>query len=111
MRRVIVAAVLVLGLWGWAPKGEQLPLITLKDQTCCLLSFSVEDVDSETVQWMRWPTGYTAWRAGSEVEVRDPIGNVVLRTPGRYRMIPTWPGWAVGEITSCPGCQLGGGPL
>ena len=35
------------------------------------------------VMW--WP-GYSAWRVGSEVEVRDPAGNVVATTGHEYRL-------------------------
>ena len=31
-----------------------------------------------------WPTGYTGWRVGSEVEVRDTSDNVVAVTGHRY---------------------------
>ena len=109
--RLIVASGLVLYLWTWwVPKGEQVPLVIVENQSCCLLSFGVVDVDKETVMSMRWSAGYTAWRNGTEIEIRDPWWNVVLRTPGRYRIIPTWPDWAVGEVARCSTCELGGGP-
>jgi hypothetical protein len=60
---------------------------------------------------LRWPAGYTAWRAGSEVEVRDPDGKVVLTTGGRYWISPTQPDYVVGEVRPCPDRELGGGPL
>jgi len=61
-----------------------------------------------------WPPGYTARRAGSEVEVLDPHGSVVARTGSRYQIegghggenpAPSSP-----AATSCPGspCPLGG---
>jgi hypothetical protein len=37
---------------------------------------------------MRFPTGYTAWRVGSETEVLDPSGNRVVVTGQRYRFYP-----------------------
>jgi hypothetical protein len=117
-----VAATLALALCvlGCGPAGEQVPLVTLEGQACCLLSYAVVDVVAHptdgvialgSVQPLRWRAGYTAWRVGNEVEVRDPGGKVVLRTPGRYRITPTSPDWAVGEIEPCSNCELGGGPL
>ena len=35
-------------------------------------------------QPMYWPTGYTGWRVGSEVEVRDTSDNVVAVTGHTY---------------------------
>jgi hypothetical protein len=116
-RRVAAAtAAIALFVLAWRPTGEQIPLITVEGQTCCWLSYSVVDVVADPtdgkvgVLALRWQTGYTAWRVGSEVEVRDPIGAVVLRTPGRFRIIPTFPDWVVGEIEPCSTCELGGGP-
>lgn len=50
---------------------------------------------------------------GSEVEVRDPTGKVVLTTGGRYWTSPTeyTPDWVVGQVKPCRDCALGGGPL
>jgi hypothetical protein len=105
-----------------SPTGEQVPLITVETQPCCYLLYSVVDVvadprfgtaDKATGEPLRWPAGYSAWRVGTEVEVRDPVGKVVLTTGGRYWMSPTEyeHGWVVGKVRPCPGCQLGGGPL
>jgi hypothetical protein len=119
----LALAVFVLGCGTPAPssiRGEQVPLITLEGQTCCFLSYSVVDVKASstfgtvikgTDMPLRWPAGYTAWRAGSEVEVRDPDGTVVLTTGARYWISPTQPDWVVGEVRLCPECELGGGPL
>jgi hypothetical protein len=68
---------------------------------------------------LRWPTGYTAWRVGSEVEVIDAAGSVVLTTGSRYRLEPTYEldttqdlsTWVVGAVRPCPDCALGGGAL
>jgi hypothetical protein len=109
--RIVVAVALVVGFLAWTPKGEQVRLITLNDQTCCILSYGVVDIDRTTALTMKWMPGYTAWRKEGEIEIRDPVGNVVVKTPGRYRISPTWPDWAVGDIVACPDCGLGGGPL
>lgn len=117
MRRVATTLALALCVLGCGPTGEQVPLTTLEGQTCCLLSYSVVDIVAHptdgkaSVQAMRWPAGYTAWRVGNEIEVRDSGGWVVLTTPGRFRIMPTWPDWAVGEVAPCSTCELGGGPL
>jgi hypothetical protein len=58
---------------------------------------------------MRWPRGFTAWRVGSEVEVRDSRGNRVLITGGRYLFrTSTYTGpWVISDVEPCPGCPLG----
>jgi hypothetical protein len=33
-----------------------------------------------------WPAGYTGWRVGSEVEVRDRTGKAVAVTGRRYQI-------------------------
>jgi hypothetical protein len=63
---------------------------------------------------LTWPRGYTARWAGSEVEVLDPGGKVVLTTGRRYWLSPTsgsYSTFVVGEIRPCPFCELNGGPL
>jgi hypothetical protein len=122
VRRVLAIVVVALGLaWLRQPTGERVPLRTVEGQTCCLLSYSVVDVIADPIsgtpvvtstgQPLTWVAGHTAWRAGTETEVRDALGNVVLRTPGRFWISPTWPDWVVGEIKRCSDCDLGGGPL
>jgi hypothetical protein len=122
VRLVVVLVVVALGLaWLRQPTGEPVPLKTIEGQTCCLLSYSVVDVVADPTSGIpvgkagggefTWPPGYTAWRAGTETEVRDVLGNVVLRTPGRFWISPTWPDCAIGEIKRCSDCKLGGGPL
>ena len=116
MRRVAATLVLAVFVLDCNPTGEQVPLNTVEGQTCCWLSYSVVDVVAQpedgkvNVLDMRWQAGYTAWRVGNEIEVRDPIGAVVLITPGRFRIIPTSPDWAVGEVEPCSTCELGSGP-
>ena len=116
MRRVAATLAIAVLVLDCNPTGEQVPLTTVEGQKCCWLSYSVVDVVAHpadgkvSVQAMRWQAGYTAWRVGSEVEVRDPIGAVVLKTPGRFRIIPTFPDWAVGEVKPCSSCELGSGP-
>ena len=39
---------------------------------------------TSTRQPLYWPTGYTGWRVGPEVEVRDTSDNVVAVTGHRY---------------------------
>ncbi len=123
--RITAVLALALGLAGCGlltPRGEQVPLITVETQACCYLMYSVVDVVADPTFGtaikgsgapLRWPTGYTAWRAGTEVEIRDPAGRVVLTTGGRYWTSPTeyMPEWVVGMVRPCPDCELGGGPL
>jgi|SoiMethySBSTD1v2_1073268.scaffolds.fasta_scaffold1217093_2 hypothetical protein len=102
-------------------RGTPVPIKTLDAQTCCWLSFSVVDVVADpssgvpvnkaTGEPFVWAAGFTAWRVGAEVEVRDASGTVVLTTGGRYWISPTYPDYAVGEVKPCSACQLGGGPL
>jgi hypothetical protein len=42
------------------------------------------DLGDASAQPLSWPTGYTGWRVGSEVEVRDTSDNVVAVTGRRY---------------------------
>ncbi len=117
-----IAATLAVALYVLAamPRGEQVPLITVEGQTCCVLygGDSVVDVKADrtyatvvsgTDTPLRWPAGYTAWRVGSEIEVREPGGAVALRTPGRYRITATWPDYVVGHVARCSSCELGTG--
>jgi len=110
--------------------GDRVPLLTDETQADggCWLFHVVVDVVAEptsgtptikdTGAQPRWPQGYSAWRAGSEVEVRDAMGLVVLRTPGRFWMCPTPASdlskpiseWVIGEVKPCADCELGGGP-
>ena len=114
----------------------QVPLIT--DETVvadggCVLLYQVVDVIADPASGMpvvkgggaplRWPRGYTARRAGFEVEVLDPTGTVVLTTGRRYWMCPKeyLPNWVIGEVRPCPrqdantrgwyDCALGQGVL
>ena len=79
--------------------------------------------DAATGESFAWPKGFTARRSGSEVEVIDPAGNVVLMTGRRYRMCPApddtkvgWGlaarsirgGWVIGIVDRCLSCELGG---
>lgn len=132
MRRISGAIVLGLGLLGCGVlRGPQVPLVTVNTPLYgdgCVLLHEVVDViadpDVGTVVkdggWpLKWPPGYTAWRAGTEVEVRDEAGKVVLTTGARYRISPRDDGtystprkdWAAGCIAPCPDCELGNGLL
>jgi hypothetical protein len=116
-------------LLGCGPRGVQVPLATDETQTgdACWLLHVVVDVVADptsgtpTVEGSgapRWPRGYTAWRAGTEVEVRDSLGIVMLTTGSRYWMCPTprtdyskgLSHWVIGGVRPCPDCELGGGP-
>jgi hypothetical protein len=108
--RALVLAVLgfvlvffVLTRWP----GEPVPLLTGEGSAGggCYLNFLVDDlvvdpvngtavVEEYTIDGqpksrvlpIMWPTGYTARRSGSEVEVLARNGQVVARTGGRYRL-------------------------
>ena len=66
---------------------------------------------------LKWPRGYTARRAGTEVEVLDRDGTVVLTTGGRYSVCPSPDSdytkpvseWVIGMVEPCPDCELGYG--
>ncbi|HET9852984.1 MAG TPA: hypothetical protein VFP56_10815 [Candidatus Limnocylindrales bacterium] len=121
MRQVTITLGLALSLLGCAGTGGQVRLTTVENQTCCWLSYSVVDVVADPTsgtpinkangQPFVWAAGFTAWRVSGETEVRDAAGKVVLRTGGRYWTSPTMPDWAIGEVKTCPFCELGGGPL
>jgi hypothetical protein len=65
----------------------------------CILMYEVADVIADPTTGtpvlrgggydVRWPKGFTAWRAGSEVEVLDASGAVVLTTGARYSICPS----------------------
>ena len=130
MRRTVPALVLALSLLGCGNLGR-VPLITVDVAVpdSCWLLFKVVDVvadpdvgtiDKATGETFQWPTGFTAWRVGLEVEVRDPTGRAVLTTGARYRLSPAnnggpWDpetGWStIACATPCPDCELGRGLL
>jgi hypothetical protein len=100
-RIATVGLALLLAGCGAAPevsRGEQVPLLTDEAATYATFVNVVIDVvaDPETgtpiIELggapMRWPTGYTAWRVGSETEVLDRSGNRVVLTGQRYRFYP-----------------------
>ena len=102
MRRIAIGLGLALSLLGCGaltPRGEQVPLLTDELSGYATFVNVVIDVvaDPETgtpiIEYpqgapMRWPTGYTAWRVGSETEILNPSGNRVLVTGQRYRFYP-----------------------
>jgi hypothetical protein len=123
MRRIPAALALVLCLLGCGAvavptpeptRGEQVPLLTEDGPEGTYLLRAVIDVvaDPETgtpiIQAhgvpMRWRTGFTAWRLGSETEVVDPKGNRVLVTGQRYLFRPSKydPYWLIGQVERCP---------
>jgi hypothetical protein len=130
MRQVAVSlAVGALLLGCGSLRGEQVPLVITDGEVFgdgCVLLYEVVDVIADPTSgtvvkgggWpLRWPKGYTGRRVGSEVQVLDPAGNVVLTTGGRYRIGPANDGtystpiseWVVGCIDPCPDCELGSG--
>src|SRR4051794_21734770 len=140
LNRVAIAVALELSLLGCGPRGAgeggPVPLLTVETQTsfgsCVLDLFYVADViadptsgtptDAATGEPFAWPKGFTARRAGPEVEVFNRGGNVVLTTGTRYRMCPppddagfVWNaarssrgGWVIGMVDECRSCELGG---
>jgi hypothetical protein len=142
MPRVLGIVALALSLLGCgaggtgASPGGPVPLLTVETQTgfgsCVLDPFYVADViadpttgtpsDAATGEPFAWPKGFTARRAGFEVEVVDQAGNVVLMTGRRYRVCPApddtgfpWDlarssggAWVLGRVEECTGCELEG---
>jgi hypothetical protein len=123
--RVVATLALALCLLGCGI-GEQVPLFTVETVVAdggCVLLYQVVDVIADPMSGtpaikgggepLRWPRGYTARRAGLEVEVLDPAGTVVLTTGGRYWMCPKeyLPEWVIGRVRPCPDCELGQGVL
>lgn len=150
MRRVALSVALVLSLLGCdmggasapsaPPASGPVPLVTVETPTSfgvgqCVLDLryvadviadpqSGTPIDAATGKsFLAWPKGFTARRAGSEVEVLDVAGNVVLVTGRRYRVCPAYdainPGsglhaqssggaWVIGMVDECAGCELGG---
>ena len=97
----LLALALSIGLLGCGPTGERVPLLitdlNVADEGCYLLGSeirlvadaergtAVRDVSSTTgSSAISWPPGYTGWRVGSEVEVRDPNGGLVAVTGRTY---------------------------
>jgi hypothetical protein len=118
-----IAMLCPLGCGSEAPRGEQVPLTTDETVTAygqgCILMHEVVDVSADPITGtpvlnggdhdVRWPRGFTAWRAGTEVEVLDASGTVVLTTGARYSICPSeyLTGWVVGGASPCPDCALG----
>ncbi len=112
-----------------SPSGL-VPLVTVETASfgsCVLDLYYVGDViadptsgaptDAATGESFAWPKGFTARRAGTEVEVLDAAGNVVLMTGLRYRMCPAvhdlgsssvarsnGGAWVIGEVKQCQEC-------
>ena len=129
-RRIATSLALALSMPGCASTtGERVPLITDEAQAggaCWLLHQTVDviaDPSSGTPvvkgsnASLRWPRGSTAHRVGTEVEVLDESGRLVLTTGGRYELCPTpnteyWKGisdWVIGGARHCEKCDLGPG--
>jgi hypothetical protein len=105
MLRVVTSLALVLSLFGCGTsKGERVELtITQLSVSAChplatplylvadpqygtATKFNLGDTLAEPLYW---PTGYTGWRVGSEVEVRDTSDKVVAVTGHRYDIYVT----------------------
>jgi hypothetical protein len=125
MRRRAAAILLTFCLVGCRSAADRVPLgiddtVTAFGQSCILMH-QVVDVAADPVTGalildgggsalaVKWPKGFTAWRAGSETEVVDTNGSVVLRTGARYSICPSeyLNGWVVGMVHPCPDCTLG----
>jgi hypothetical protein len=127
VRREILAALAALLVAGCGQPLSTLPEVTLPVSataptygTSCILMHEVMDVVADasgvpangaTGEPLVWPKGMTGRRLGSETEVVDPSGAVVMVTGGRYRVCPSeyLDGWAVGGVSPCPDCALGQG--
>jgi hypothetical protein len=105
MLRVVTSLALVLSLLGCGTsKGERVELtITQLSVSAChplatplylvadpqygtATKFNLGDTLAEPLYW---PTGYTGWRVGAEVEVRDTSDKVVAVTGHRYDIYVT----------------------
>jgi len=101
MRRVTAVIALALCLVGCgaapeATRGAQVPLLrAARPDAMCVGVYEVMDIVADpnvgTVAKvggfpLKWPAGYTGWRLGSEVQVLDPNGAVVLTTGQRYEL-------------------------
>jgi hypothetical protein len=105
MLRVVTSVAFALSLLGCGTaKGERValtitqlpvsgchplatPLYLVADpQYGTATKFNLGDTMAEPLYW---PTGYTGWRVGSEVEVRDTRDNVVAVTGHRYDIYVT----------------------
>jgi hypothetical protein len=144
--RVVSSVALAMSLLGCYGRSASAPsasssgsvqLLTVETQTsfgtCVLDAFYVADliaeptsgapIDGATGKSFAWPKGFTARRSGSEVEVLDPAGNIVLMTGHRYRMCPapddtnvgsglfarsSAGAWVIGMVSECMDCALGG---
>src|SRR3954451_22809555 len=117
VRALLTSLVLGLSLLGCAaPRGEQVTIPTIRaDEDPGYLSFAntLADViaDPNTgapvltkgADPLKWPPGYTAWRAGVETEVLDETGKRVLMTGHRYHLYLGIGGEsAVLRVEECP---------
>ena len=117
-RRVAAGLALAACLLGCGADGDPVRIITTEDRPdLCGLTYTVVDVVVDPLFGtgikdggpLAWPSGFIARRAGSEVEVMNPSGEVVLKTGGRYRISSTSyeGGGATCGVSPCPDCELG----
>jgi hypothetical protein len=129
IQRSIATLALAMSLGGCAIDSRPAHIVTADAPGSggCVLLYQVVDVIADatsgtvikgTGEPLTWPSGYTARTAGSEVEVLDASGRVVLATGQRYRLMPDTQAffgdggrWVVSCVEPCPFCELGGGPM
>ena len=119
MPRCIAAGLaLAACLLGCGADGDPVRIITTEDRPdLCGLNYVVVDVVVDPLFGtgikgggpLTWPSGFTARRAGREVEVLSPEGQMVLKTGGRYRISSTSyeGGGATCGVSPCPDCEPG----
>jgi hypothetical protein len=89
-----MALALLLLACGAAHKGEQVPLLTGplgcyaggEGGPTAELIVDSQYGTSFADRPVMWPTGYTGWRIGSVVEVRDKAGNLKATTGRNYHI-------------------------
>jgi hypothetical protein len=118
MRRITAGLALAFCLHGGGSVGDFVPLATderINAFGMCYFLYRVVDVVADPISGepilkgtkgtnysVTWPRGFSARRAGSEVEVLDTSGTVVLTTGARYSICPSdfvhGDGWVVGGV-------------
>jgi hypothetical protein len=96
MRRIatVSLALFLAGCGALGPRGEQVPLLTGslgcyaggEGGPTAELIVDPEYGTSFAGRPVMWPTGYTAWRVGSQIEVRDGGGNLKAATGRKYHI-------------------------
>ena len=91
--------------------GVNLKTIDVSEESgSCVLMYSIVDVAADPTYGtidrvsgnpLTWPLGYTGRWVGTEVEVLNPAGNVVLTTGQRYRISPMSKSYPDGPTAVC----------